>query len=71
MREAKAVVAAIGTIATSLTAILADDVFTLNEGASLAATLVLVVGTVAAVYGVSNKPASDAEHRLPGTGSVG
>jgi hypothetical protein len=56
-KVAKAVVAAVGTVATALTGALADDVLNLDEGASLASVLVLAVGTVYAVWRVPNAPA--------------
>lgn len=49
MKAAKAVVAAVGTVATAVSAMLADNVFDFNEVGTLV-TVVLVAG--ASVWGV-------------------
>lgn len=56
-RVAKAVVAGVGTVVTVLTAAFADDVVSLDETATLVATLVTAAATVYGVYKVENKPA--------------
>lgn len=55
MKNAKAIVAAIGTITTSLSAALADEVMNNNEIAGLTSTVVLAVLTVWGVWRVENK----------------
>lgn len=54
MRIAKAVTAAVGTLATALSGVLADNVIGLDETASLASTVVLALGTIYAVWRVPN-----------------
>ncbi|MDQ0376477.1 hypothetical protein [Amycolatopsis thermophila] len=52
--KAKAVVAAIGGLATALSPVLADDVIGLDETSGVIAALVFAIATVAGVYGVRN-----------------
>lgn len=54
MRAAKAIVGAIGLVVTSLTAILADDVFNANEAATLAGVLVEAAIAIWAIWRVPN-----------------
>lgn len=54
MRTAKAVVAALGTVVTVLTAALADDVVNAGETGTLIATLIEAAATVYAVWRVPN-----------------
>lgn len=56
MRTAKAVVAAVGTVVTVLTAALADDVFSASETAEFVSTLVTGAVTVFLVWRVPNVP---------------
>ena len=58
MTAAKAVVAAIGTIVTALTAALADEVLDLTEVAHLVTVAVECAATVFAVYQVRNVPSN-------------
>ena len=58
MRIAKAVAAAVGTLATVLVAALGDDVLAMSEIAQIVTTLVTGGLTVYAVYKVSNAPAA-------------
>lgn len=58
MTKTKAVVAAIGTAVTVLTAALADDVFNASEMGTFIATLIEGGTTVWAVWRVQNKPAA-------------
>lgn len=55
MKYAKAVAAAVGTIATAVTAALADDVLSFDEAGTLASVLVVAVLSVWAVYRVPNE----------------
>lgn len=54
-RIAKAVVAAVGGLATALTPVVADEVIGLDELGTVAAAIVVAVGTVAAVWRVPNR----------------
>lgn len=57
MKIAKAVVAAVGTLTTVLTAALADDVLDVSETGSLVSALILGALSVYAVWRVPNRPA--------------
>lgn len=57
MTKAKALVAALGTVVTVLTGVLADDVLNVGEIGEVVSTLVTGAITVWAVWGVPNKPA--------------
>lgn len=63
MRTAKAWVSAAGIVVTALTAALADNVFELNEVATLAAVLVEAGGIVYAVYKIPNKGFIEKPHQ--------
>jgi len=54
---AKAVVAAVGTAVTALSAAFADNILNDNETAGLVSTIVLAVLTVYGVYKTDNEPA--------------
>jgi hypothetical protein len=60
VRNAKAVVAAIGTVVTALSAALADEVLNNNEIGGLVSTVVLAGITVYGVWKVRNEPAGGA-----------
>lgn len=53
---AKAVVAAVGGLATALTPVVADEAIGLDEVGTVASALAVAVATVAAVWRVPNKP---------------
>lgn len=55
MRTAKAWVSAVGMVVTALSAAFADDVFSGNDTAAVASTVVVAVLSVVAVYRVPNK----------------
>lgn len=55
MTTAKAWVAAVGTVVTSLSAAFADNVFDGNDAAAVVSTVVLGIFSVFAVYRVPNK----------------
>jgi hypothetical protein len=55
MRTAKAWVAALGTVVTSLSVALGDDIFDGNDAASVTSTVVLAIVSIYAVYRVPNK----------------
>lgn len=54
MRTAKAWVAFVGTVVTSLNAALSDDVFNASDGAQVVSTVVLAIATLYATYRVPN-----------------
>lgn len=54
--KAKTAAAAVGGLATVLTAVFADDVLDTSEVGGLIAGLVTFAGTVYAVFAVPNKP---------------
>jgi hypothetical protein len=54
--KAKTVAAAVGTLATVLVAVFADNVLDTSEVGSVIAGVVTAVGTVAAVFQVPNRP---------------
>lgn len=56
MTTAKMWVAAAGTLVTALTAALSDDVFDINDGTQIGVTVVTILGTMFAVWKVSNGP---------------
>lgn len=56
MKYAKAIMAALGSILTVLTAALADDVLSLDEVGTLASTVITAALTVFAVWRVPNQP---------------
>ncbi len=56
MRYAKAIVAAVGALATALTGALADNVLSVDETGTLVAALVAGAATVYAVYATPNRP---------------
>ncbi len=55
MKIAKAVVAAVGSVITVLTAALADDVLSLDETGGIVASAIVAAGTVYAVWAVPNR----------------
>jgi hypothetical protein len=55
MTAAKAWVAALGMVVTSLSAAFADDVFNGSDAAAVVSTVVLAIVSVIAVYQVENK----------------
>lgn len=57
MKIAKAVVAAVGTVVTALTAALADDVLNTNEVGTIISTVVVAALSVYAVWRVPNEQA--------------
>jgi len=57
LERAKAVVAAVGTVVTLVSAALADQALSLDEATGIW-TAVLAVATVLGVYAVPNKPTS-------------
>lgn len=57
MKYAKAIAAAVGSIATVLTGVLADDILSTDETASVTAACVTALLTVYAVFKVQNKDA--------------
>lgn len=52
----KAVVAAVGTVVTALTAALADDVLSVDETGNVIAVVIAAAATIYGVYRVPNKP---------------
>ncbi|NIJ10635.1 hypothetical protein FHU38_000979 [Saccharomonospora amisosensis] len=58
-RIAKAVVAAVGGLATALTPVVADEVIGLDELGTVVSAIVVAVGTVAAVWRVPNRSSTD------------
>lgn len=56
MKIAKAVIAAVGTVGTALTAALADNVLDGNELGGIVSTVVVAALTVYAVWRVPNQP---------------
>lgn len=56
MTKTKAIVAAAGAFITALQQLLMDNVFDVNDWASLAASIVLMGLTVWGVFQVENKP---------------
>jgi hypothetical protein len=56
--KAKAIIAAIGVFVEALKVILMDNVFEVNEFASLASSFVILITTVILVYRVPNHPTS-------------
>lgn len=54
MEKAKAIVGAIGLVVTALTAILADDVFDINEIGTLVVVLIEAGATIWAIWRVPN-----------------
>lgn len=59
MTAAKAVVAAIGTIVTVLTAALADNVLDASEIGQIAAAAITGALTVAGVWAIPNRPRTE------------
>lgn len=57
MKTAKAWLAGAGLVVTSLTAILADDVFNLDEGVTLVTVVAEIAVSIFTVYRIPNKPA--------------
>lgn len=55
MRTAKAWVAAVGLVMTSLTAALSDDVFDLNDTSQVLSTVLVAAASVWGVYRVPNR----------------
>ena len=58
--KAKAIVAAIGALATGVSAALADDAVSLDEVHGIV-TLALALATVIGVYAVPNTPAGESD----------
>lgn len=56
MTKTKAVVAAVGTFITALQQLLMDNVFDMNDWASLAVSVFLLGSTVWAVFRIPNQP---------------
>ncbi len=54
--KAKAVTAAVGSLATVVAGVFADDVLDVSETGSLVAATITAVLTVVAVFQVENKP---------------
>lgn len=60
MKVAKAVASAVGTIATALTAALADDILNTDETGTLVSTIVVAALTVYSVWRVPNRGSASA-----------
>lgn len=56
MKAAKAIVAAVGTVVTALTAALADEVLSLDEVGQLVAVVIAAAATIWGVWRVPNRP---------------
>lgn len=56
MSKAKALVAAVGAFITTLQQLLMDNVFDMNDWASLITSVILLGATVYGVFRIPNKP---------------
>lgn len=57
LKSTKAIVSAIGTVVTALSAALADDVLNQSEIGGLVVTIIAAGATIYAVWRVPNRPA--------------